>query len=124
MTYVSYIYYGTLAVCLVYFILYLASIIRNFAKVLQIKVLSINPVPSTKDIETPLENETQNQDQDKSISKAETDKASNEIKSVIEVVKITSRKWKQRRTRKKKEFNLIFDAIQTLFILFDFPFYF
>ena len=86
MTYLNYIYYGTFGICFIYFILYLTSIIRNFANVLGIKVLSINPPPSTKDIETPLdENETQNQDIEKSTSKAETDKASNKKQSVIEV---------------------------------------
>ena len=33
----------------------MASIIINFANILGVKVLTINPVPSSKDIETPLE---------------------------------------------------------------------
>jgi hypothetical protein len=86
MSYIGFAYYGILGISAIYFILYITSIIRNFANVLGVKVLSINPPPSTKDIETPLEdNETQNQDLEKSISKAETEKASIDKKSAIEV---------------------------------------
>jgi len=86
MSYIGFAYYGILGISTIYFLLYITSIIRNFANVLGVKVLSINPPPSTKDIETPLEdNETQNQDLEKSISKAETEKASIDKKSVIEV---------------------------------------
>lgn len=39
------VYYGVAIISFVYFLLYLSSIIRNFATILNVKVLSINPPP-------------------------------------------------------------------------------
>ena len=50
------IYYGILTISMIYFLLFLSSIIRNFSNILGIKVLVINPVPSESDnMNIPLE---------------------------------------------------------------------
>ena len=59
MNYIQYLYYGMLTLCIIYFVLYVTSIIRNFADLLGIKVLTIDPPPSEKDIETPLDDVNQ-----------------------------------------------------------------
>lgn len=59
MNYIQYLYYGMLTLCTIYFVLYVTSIIRNFADLLGIKVLTIDPPPSEKDIETPLDDVNQ-----------------------------------------------------------------
>ena len=48
MMYLSSVYYGVTIISLIYFLLFLASIIRNFANILGIKVLKINLPPQEK----------------------------------------------------------------------------
>jgi len=47
----SSVYIGVCIISLVYFLLYLTSIILNFAKVLDVKVLSINPPSKAESVE-------------------------------------------------------------------------
>ena len=70
----------------------MASIIINFANILGVKVLTINPVPSSKDIETPLEVDIKPEDNE-NLSKTNpeilvTSKDSeNEVKNNLKLIK-------------------------------------
>lgn len=86
-----------------YIILYIASIIGNFSKILNIKVLSINPPPPEKDIETPLESEEGKENAtEMSISKAQSEKISNAQKAETDVKYVflnNQRKSKKAKTK-------------------------
>lgn len=86
MSYIQYLYYGALILSMIYFILYIISVIRNFSNILGVKVFSINPPPE-KDIEVPLEDSNKTASLEASNPNRESKLKSDENKSHNKVLK-------------------------------------
>lgn len=92
LSYLEIAYFLVFFFCTKYIIFYIASIIRNFSKILNIKVLSINPPPgSQKDIEAPLENAVPSNVTELSISKAKSEELATEKQPESEVKSVPSK---------------------------------